>query len=513
MPQNFIRPDIDQSFLMPPDVREWLPEGELAWLVRDVVATVDLAPFTTSYRANGAGPGGDPPGHHAGGADLRACGGGPVLPPDRAAVSAGCGVPGAGGEPDPRPRHHRPVRDAPPGGAGGLFAQVLRLCQEAGMVSLGEIAIDGTKIAADVSWSANHTEAALAHQVAEAEAALAKKAADLLGEHEATDLAEDTLFGPGARGDELPVPLRRAGERLARLREAGDRLAAARAAAQDKKVADWQARRDAGRRAGRKPGAEPSASTTRRTGKPPRANTTDPDSRAMRCQHSLIQGYNAQAAVTGNQLIVGAMLSQQSNDQGQLHDVLHATRTQLAAAGLDPAALSTVLADAGYANETDFARAEQDGLTLLAPLAADHYRNLGEDPAAARDLTKYPATARAQDKLRTPQGQEQYAHRGRTVEPVFGQAYDDSPAADSTTAPPIDLRLRRAQHPQTPPPPPDQPLETSPRAPPRECHPHRKASRHRPSRPASLTPRTRPTTFTRQPRSSLKKRPTHPEWA
>ncbi|MGH3990443.1 MAG: transposase, partial [Pseudonocardiaceae bacterium] len=307
----------------------------------------------------------------------------------------------------------------------GLFVQALRLCHEAGMVRLGEIAIDGTRIAANASINRGYTEAALGHQVAEAEAALAAGVAELLDEHAATDVAEDALFGPGQRGDELPPDLRGRGERLTRLRAARDRLAADRqrvAQAHEAKKQAWQARKDAGRSPGRKPADAPPPTSVAARGKPPRANTTDPDCRLMRFGAALLPGYNAQAAVTDTQVIIGHTLTENSSDQHQLHDVLDATRTQLARAGIDPT-LSTVLADSGYATEETFARGEDAGLHVLAPIPRGRPK-AGEEEAAPRDLTRYPATARAQAKLATPQGQWHYAQRGQTVEPVFGQIKD-----------------------------------------------------------------------------------------
>jgi hypothetical protein len=213
----------------------------------------------------------------------------------------------------------------------------------------------------------------------------------------------------------------RRGERLARLRAARDRLdaqAAAAQAAQDAKLAAWRARKAAGGRLGPKPAPTPPART--RNGAEPRANTTDPDCRVMKSKHTLLAGYNAQAVVTDDQVVVGAALTQSATDRGLLHPVLDACRAQLRAAGIRPA-LRTVLADAGYAAEADFRRGEDERLRLLVPLAKDAHRVAGADPAAGADLGRLPATARAQRRLRHWKGKQDYAQRGRTVEPVFGQ--------------------------------------------------------------------------------------------
>ena len=253
MPQNFVRGDVDQGFLLPPDVRDWLPEGELVWTVKDVVESFDLSAFYGSYRANGQGAAAFDPAmmvavlmyaHAVGVRSSRAI--------ERHCVRdvafrvlAGNQVPDHATIARFFVRHREPLQ--------GLFAQVLRLCQEAGMVRLGVIAVDGTKIAANASWSANHPSTSLAHQVAEEQARFDALATELLAEHAATDEAQDAGHGPD-RGDELPVGLRRRAERLSRLKEAKQRLDDEQAAAvadQEAKKAEW-ARRGGSRRPARR---------------------------------------------------------------------------------------------------------------------------------------------------------------------------------------------------------------------------------------------------------------------
>ena len=424
MPQNFVRGDVDQGFLLPPDVRDWLPEGELAWTVKDVVESFDLSAFSRSYRANGQGAAAFDPAmmvavlmyaHAVGVRSSRAI--------ERHCVRdvafrvlAGNQVPDHATIARFFARHREPLQ--------GLFAQVLRLCHEAGMVRLGVIAVDGTKIAANASWSANHTSTSLAHQVAEEQARFDALAAELLAEHAATDEAEDVKHGPD-RGDELPVPLRRRAERLSRLKEAKQRLDDEQAAAvadQEARKAEWARRKEAGVRRGAPPGEHPPGRNPDKD-KPPRANTTDPDSRTMRGGRGLVQGYNAQAAVTADQVIVGEMITQDAVDAGLAFDVADTVTDHLDQAGIGQRP-DTWTADAGYANEEAFVEAENRGVHLLAPMISDERRAAGEDPAGDKPLTKRPATARAQAKLRTRQGRDEYALRGRTVEPVFGQIKD-----------------------------------------------------------------------------------------
>ncbi|TFV52159.1 IS1182 family transposase [Geodermatophilus sp. DF01-2] len=424
MPQNFIRADVDQGFLLPPDVRDWLPEGELAWTVKDAVESFDLSAFRGSYRANGQGAAAFDPAlmvavlfyaHAVGVRSSRAI-------ERRCAHDVAFRVLSGNHLPDHATiarffRRHREALE-------GLFAQVLRLCHEAGMARLGVISVDGTKIAANASWSKNQTSAALAHQVAEEQARYDKLAGQLLDEHAATDAAEDAEHGPD-RGDELPVPLRRRAERLARLKAAKQRLDEEQAAAvaeQEAKKAEWARRKAAGTRRGAQPGEHPPGRNPDKD-KPPRANTTDPDCRMMRGGRGLVQGYNAQAAVTADQVIVGELLTQEAVDAGLMFDVADDAVEQLTEAGIAEQP-DTWAADAGYANEEAFAEAEARDVHLLAPMISDERRAAGEDPAGDKPMTRRPATARAQAKLRTRQGKDEYALRGRTVEPVFGQIKD-----------------------------------------------------------------------------------------
>ena len=142
--------------------------------------------------------------------------------------------------------------------------------------------------------------------------------------------------------------------------------------------------------------------------------------RVMRNQKGYVAGYNGQAVVTADQVIVGAMLSQHPVDRTLLHPLLDTCRQQLTEAGVRPK-LRTVLAGSGYASEETFARADADGLRLLAPLAKDPGRRRTRTPQRALHLDRLPATARARRRLLHPRGKEDYKMRARTVEPVFGQ--------------------------------------------------------------------------------------------
>ena len=470
--------------LLPVDVREWIAEDDLVWYVLDVVAELDLEAFYARYRMNGQGAAAYDPAmmiavlvyaHAVGVKSSRAI--------ERACtrdagfkIAAGMLVPDHSTITRFLKNHQEAV--------SGLFAQVLRLCRAAGMARLGVIAIDGSKIAANASWAKSFTDAALVHQVREQEdllagelAVFAQAGADLVAQQLATDAAEDAEHGPdgGGRGDDLPPSLRRRADRVAKLKAARADLAAREEAdraqmraAQQAKQAAYDAKVAAGNHPrGPRPKDEVKAGTQAGRawrGEPvpaPRASIIDPDSRRMKAKNGFVQGYNAQVAVSADQVILGALVSQQPTDHHQLSGVLAQVRANLtdtetttegqqvtpaennkqvedvkdneqveqveadlrrASARQD--GLGVVLADAGYANEDTFKIVHGQDLTLLAPLASDEKRARGEHPDAGRDLSRLPHTATAQARLATPTGQDLYKIRGRTVEPTFGQLKD-----------------------------------------------------------------------------------------
>ena len=405
MPQNFLYPQRDQPLLLPADMREWLPEDDLAYVLLDAVAALDLGGFRRRYRADGHGRAASGPemmvalllyGYCQGERSSRVI-------EKRCVRDVGYRVITGGLRPDHatiarfRARHQEAL--------GGLFSQVLRLLAAEGMVSLGTISLDGTKLAGNASQKANRTLPQIDKLLAEAAAA---------------DAAEDARLGDALQ-EPAPRALARRAERRARLAAARDRLAAedqARRDAQRARQEAWDAAAAAGKRGGRRPGDEPPRPNRNNT--EPRANITDPDVRVMRNQKGYLAGYNGQLVVTGGQVIIGAMLSQHPVNRTLLHPLLDTCRQQLTEAGIRPK-LRTVPADAGYASEETFARADADGLRLLAPLAKDPARRYVRTPQRARHPGKFPATARARRRLRHPRGRDDYKLRARTVEPVFGQ--------------------------------------------------------------------------------------------
>jgi transposase len=405
---NFLRGDRDQPFLLPPDLRDWLPDGHLAWFILDVVDQLDLEPFLRAYRADGHGhPAYDPKtllgvllyayciGVRSSRQVERRC------HEDIAfRVLAGNQAPDHVTIARFRVRHQQAL-------AGFLVAS-LKLCAAAGLVRLGVVALDGTKVAANAATTASRTRDKLEAEVAE----ILRQAAE-------ADQREDLEHGQ-ARGDELPEALASKAGRLARLQQAKALLeadAAERERRYQQRVAELAA-------AARAKGKQPRAHIKpRRRDEAPNpkatANVTDPDSRFMHTRRGSIQGYNAQAVTTAEQVIVAAELTQDTNDLQQLEPMLAATAATLAAVGI-PQRPGRLLADSGYwtiANLTTIPGAPE----LLIPPARHGRqgkpRKDGKPSASRSDGLRAAMTA----KLASDDGKACYAKRQQTVEPVFGQ--------------------------------------------------------------------------------------------
>jgi transposase len=408
MAYNFLRTDHDQPFLLPPDVRDWLPADHLAWFILDVVDQLDLQPFLRCYRANGHGH----PAYHPKallGVLLYAYAVGVRSSRQiqrRCQEDLAFRVLAGNSAPDHvtiarfRVRHQAALAE--------VLVASLRLCSAAGLVHLGVIALDGTKVAANAADKANRTLDKVQTEVEQ----ILRQAAE-------ADQREDLEHGP-ARGDELPAALADPSGRLARLRQAKARLEAEAAERQrryQQRVAELAA-------AARARGSQPRAHIKpRRQDEAPNpkatANLTDPDSRFLHTRGGTVQGYNAQAVVTESQVVVAAELTQQVNDLQQLQPMLQAVHQTLAAADIHERP-GTLLADSGYwsiANLTSIPDAPE---LLIWPAKTGRTGKPRKDgkPSASRSEGLRAAMFA---KLSSEDGKACYATRKQTVEPVFGQ--------------------------------------------------------------------------------------------
>lgn len=478
MAQNFIEGRRGQAFLLPPDVREWLAADHLAWFVIEAVGEMDLSAFYAAYRADGHGRAAYEPSvvvalilyafatrvrssraierHCRQDVAYRVITGN--LVPDHATIARFiC-------------RHERALSD--------LFAEVLKLCDRAGLVKPGVVSIDGTRIAGNASPEVN--------------CQFEQIASEILAEVRATDEAEDEAFGE-ERGDELPEQLRSAEGRREFFRQAREQtrreqdspepageseadgadevsleLDASEIVGRGRQGRDawlregkrqleqhrWEnpdlisrSRRErlllsAGRlgseldverraneayeqyratardRLGRRPGgrAEPYRPPEVPAGK---INVTDPDSRPIPIGFGFVQGYNAQAAVNEQQIVLAAEITNVSTDFSQLDPMVTATLAELERAGIDQLP-EAVAADAGYWNEQhmDEVVANKHIPVLIAP-------DKGTRGTPKRWLTSGRA-AWMRSVLRSEYGHERYRKRKQTVEPLFGNTKHNS---------------------------------------------------------------------------------------
>jgi transposase len=412
---------------LPPSLREWLPEDHLAWFVLESVAELDLKAFYSAYRSDGWGAAAHDPQMmvallvYAYAIGVRSARGIERRCRDDVAfrVITANQVPDHATIARFRARHERAIAE--------LFGGVLELCARAGLVKVGIVAVDGTKVAA----AATHHATRSYEQIAE----------EILEEAARTDAAEDELYGE-ARGDELPEGLRTSGDRRKWLREAKQALDAERAAKakpvprgrperlaeckhrleEDWKLerrvveehAAWHARGIASDRSRRMAGAraniKPYPLPERPAGK---INVTDPCSRNLKTTRGWLQGYNAQATVTAEQIVVAAEISSESLDTANLQPMVETARQELEAAGVTDKP-GVVLADAGYwKNDAIEAIVNQGIQTLVAPDA-----DRRKEPRPGRRGGLYDFTRRV---LATDWGKELYLKRQGSAEPVFGQ--------------------------------------------------------------------------------------------
>ena len=425
MSRIYLSYDPEQRLLMPPDLRDWLPEGHLALFISDVVDELDLTKIMQAYES-GDGRG-RPPYHPLMMVKMLVYGYCIGRVSSRKIEKAtyedvAFRVLACNQHPDHdsiaefRKRHLQEL--------ASLFVQVLKLCEQAGLVKLGHVAIDGSKLRANAS---KH-KAMSYERMCEKEEQLAAEVARLLQEAAAVDEAEDQQYGKGRRGDELPAELARRESRLHKIREAKAALeeeakvkaAAAAAAAEAKLEVRKKREAETGKKTpGRKPqvvevaAAKPEAKAQR--------NFTDPESRIMKdgATGSFEQSYNAQIAVDSEaQIIVAASLTQAVNDKQQLVPVLAAVKINL---GRMP---EKTTADSGYFSAAAVTNEALSGVDLyVTPDRGKKTEEVAELVAKSPPDAELEQTVIEQmrEKLKTNEGREVYKQRKLIVEPVFGQ--------------------------------------------------------------------------------------------
>ena len=387
----------DQSLLFPPSPRDWLPEGHLAFFIADTVAALDLQAFYAPYVGDGRrNQPFDPQmmvtvllyAYATGTFSSRRIA-------RKLEEDVAYRVLAAGNFPAHRTiaefrQQHLPAFEA-------LFVQVVQIAREAGVVRLGALAVDGSKVNANAS---KH-KAMSYGRMRDEETRLREQIAALTAQAEASDAAEDAVHGPDVRGDELPAELQRREERLAKIAAAKARLEA-RQAAEDRQKGRTP---DDGRK-GR--GHTPFA---RDFGVPPddaQDNFTDPESRIMKTSSGFDQCFNGQLAVDeASQMIVATGLTNCAADNAELLPLIDQAHATLGAHPRD------VLADAGYRGEATFQTLETRQITAYISLGREGTPGTTPNPA-------HEATHRMAARLASDRGRARYRRRKAIVEPVIG---------------------------------------------------------------------------------------------
>jgi transposase len=386
----------DEELLLPPSLRDWLPENHLAYFVSDVVDNLDLSAMEAVY---GNEKRGQPPydplmmtkvlvyGYCVGVFSSRRI-------ENRLVEDIAFRILAAGNQPnfrtisDFRKIHLQTL--------AGMFEQVLKIALQAGAVKLGRVALDGTKMKANAS---KH-KAMSYDRMREKDKQIRVEVKQLLEQAEAADAEEDKLHGKDLRGDELPEELQRRESRLKKIREA-------------KRAVEARAREKAAAEGGDPKEAKPEEKD--------QYNFTDPESRIMKGADGFLQGYNAQAVVEPTlQLIVGQAVTDATNDKRQLMPMLEIMEAQ---SGQRP---TEVLADSGYCSEKNLEQLDAEeqpdrriaGYIATARQKHDDYRKPCPRGPWPEEATRVDRMKR---KLQTKTGKAVYAARKTIVEPVFGQ--------------------------------------------------------------------------------------------
>jgi transposase len=400
---------LDQPLLLPVSLQEWLPESHLARWIAGVVDELDLRAILCQYgRKDGRGKAAYHPtmlvrlliyGYAVGVRSSRKIEKATYEDVAFRYLAA-----------DEHPDHDviAEFRKTHLEELSKLFFQTLQLCQQAGLVKLGQIAIDGTKVAANASRQQSRRY----ERLSEKEKALDDEVQRLLKEAAATDAEEDAKWGKGKRGDELPEELATAERQLAKIRAAKQELER-----EAKEKAEQAAREKAEQNGKPKDEAQKKRWQRAKSGVPDaksQGNLTDPESRLMvdGSNKAFVQGYNAQVAAAGvPQIIVAQDVTQESNDRQQLTPMLQQVEDNV---GRTP---DLTVADAGYWNENEIAKLQATGRDVLVPPDGDKANHQDKLPANA---PQGPVAQQMRERLGQEEERKRYRQRSGMVEPVFG---------------------------------------------------------------------------------------------
>lgn len=411
MKMRFRACTLDQPYLMPPSLQDWLPADHLARFIAEVCEQLDLSAILAAYqRRDGRGAEAYHPLLLTRLLLYAYCVGKPSSRQIEKATHDDVAFRYLAGDQHPDHDTIASFRQQHLEALAGLFVEALALCREAGLVKLGHVALDGTKIQAQASRGKNWKGG----QLLQKEQELEQRVQQLLAEAARVDAAEDSAHGKGRRGDELPKELATAEKRLAKLREVKQRMEE-----QARRQAEELARqREA---AGGKPRNEVEKKRWQRAKKRSEVaaqqyNATDGDSQLMKdgASGAMVQAFNAQAMVDEqSQIIVAADVVNEPNDKAQLVPMIEQMLER------NGSAVAVVTADTGYWSEEALGSPVLEGITVYVP--PDSPKTMRKGEPLARNAPRGERARQMRERFKDEAVKAQYGKRGAVVEPVFGQ--------------------------------------------------------------------------------------------
>lgn len=399
----------DQDHLFPPSPRDWLPEGHLVYFLLDVCEQIDITPIVQDYDSD---QGGKPPFHPCMMLVLLLYAYSVGVFSSRKIMArcetdvafrviVGDDVPDFRRIAEFRRRHLKHLEK--------LFIEILVLCREAGLLNVGRLALDGTKVKANAS---RHKAMSYDRMTSE-EARLQQEIEELLKHAQASDESEDAELGVDLRGDELPEALKRREDRLEKIREA-------------KTALEEQARQKAAAHAEKLQAEGRTGRTDPQDALPKpkdQRNFTDPESKIMKTSNKgFDQCGNAQAVANEAQIIISADVTDQANDSRQVEPMVDQALENMKSAGVT-SKVNVFTADAGYFSEENMNYLGQQAQIEEAYVATGRTKHHEQVPAApkGRPPKNLSPKERMARKLRTKKGKQEYSRRKAIVEPPFGQ--------------------------------------------------------------------------------------------
>lgn len=410
---KFRQANRNQKFLLPPDMKEWLPDDHLVYFLLDVLSEVDTSTFFEGYSD-----------------DLR--GEKPYSPRVMVPLLIYAYIDGVRSSRKIEKRCERDVayrviscnqmpdhsticrfRKQNKEAFTELFQEVLAICAQAGLGEMGTVSLDGVKVKANAALQANRTYKSLK-----------KEAERIIEEAEKVDQQEDEEYGEENRGDELPEELTDHDQRLERIQECKERIEREAEEEAEQKREKIQERKRKEKETGKKiRGRKPDPPDPEPDDKA-RANPTDPDSRIMKDRRGYLQAYNMQAVVTEDQLILSACATNDENDRNQLKPMVEKTEENVEEADFEKP-IETLATDNGYWDEDDIQEVEDERemQCLVATEKGSKMREKFEEEGYPRGRIPDDISFKElmERRLLSKEGREKYSKRGQTVEPVFGQ--------------------------------------------------------------------------------------------